>query len=42
MKTESNKIQMYSLPKYDFSSDSFKDGVVPKDVDCYFGKPNEK
>lgn len=33
---------MYSLPKYDFQSDTFKDGVLPKDVDSYFDKPVDK
>jgi hypothetical protein len=39
--SEGKKIQMYSLPKYDPNSDSFKDGVLPKDVDSYFDKPVE-
>ena len=42
LKTESQKIQLYSLPKYDESSDTFKDGVLPKDVDGYFNKPLDK
>jgi hypothetical protein len=42
LKTEQSKIQMYSLPKYDFKTDTFKDGVLPKDVDSYFDKPHEK
>ena len=42
LKTESNKIQLYSLPKYDFDTDTFKDGVLPKDVDSYFTKPVDK
>lgn len=42
LKTESNKIQMYSLPEYDGASDTFKDGVLPKDVDSYFDKAPEK
>jgi len=39
LKTESNKIELYSLPKYDFKTDTFKDGVLPKDVDSYFAQP---
>jgi len=42
LKTESNKIQMYSLPTYDQESDTFKDGTLPKDVDAYFAKPSDK
>jgi len=42
LKSETSKVQMYSLPTYDFSNDSFKDGVLPKDVDSYFSKPTEK
>ena len=42
LKTEQAKIQMYSLPKYDQSTDTFKDGVLPKDVDSSFSKPLEK
>jgi hypothetical protein len=39
---ETPKIQMYSLPKYDQATDTFKDGVLPKDVDAYFAQPAEK
>ena len=39
LKTESNKIDLVSLPKYDISTDSFKDGPLPKNVDSYFDKP---
>lgn len=42
LKEEQSKVQLYSLPKYDFKTDTFKDGVLPKDVDSYFGKPHEK
>ena len=42
LKTEQSKIQMYSLPKYDQSNDTFKDGVLPKDVDSYFSKEVDK
>ena len=41
LKTETNKIQMYSLPEYDGASDTFRDGVLPKDVDSYFNKAPE-
>lgn len=34
-----NKVKIYSLPKYDFSTDTFKDGPLPKDADAYFSKP---
>jgi len=33
-----NKIKIYSLPKYDFSTDTFSDGPLPKDADAYFSK----
>mmetsp|Transcript_16755 Transcript_16755/g.16025 ORF Transcript_16755/g.16025 Transcript_16755/m.16025 type:complete len:90 (+) Transcript_16755:57-326(+) len=39
---EMNKIKIYSLPKYDFSTDTFSDGPLPKDADCYFSKPKEE
>ena len=42
LKTESNKMEMYSLPQYDLATDSFKDGTLPKNVDSYFSKPLEK
>ena len=32
-----NKVKIYSLPTYDVSTDTFKDGPLPKDVDGYFG-----
>ena len=35
---EMNKLKIYSLPTYDFSTDTFKDGPLPKDVDSYFSK----
>eukprot|EP00356_Strombidium_inclinatum_P006450 CAMPEP_0170488154 /NCGR_PEP_ID=MMETSP0208-20121228/6774_1 /TAXON_ID=197538 /ORGANISM="Strombidium inclinatum, Strain S3" /LENGTH=90 /DNA_ID=CAMNT_0010762639 /DNA_START=24 /DNA_END=296 /DNA_ORIENTATION=- len=41
LRNETDKIQLYSLPKYDEGTDSFKDGVLPKDVDSYFDKPVE-
>ena len=42
LRTESNKMEMYSLPEYDYATDSFKDGPLPKNVDSYFSKPLEK
>lgn len=42
LRTEGNKMEMYSLPEYDAATDSFKDGVLPKNVDSYFSKPLEK
>ena len=38
IKTEMNKLKIYSLPTYDFSTDTFKDGPLPKDADAYFSK----
>jgi len=35
---ELRKLKIYSLPKYDESTDTFKDGPLPKDVDGYFNK----
>ena len=42
LKTESNKMEMYSLPEYDLTTDSFKDGPLPPNVDSYFSKPSSK
>ena len=42
LKTESNKMEMYSLPEYDVTTNSFKDGVLPKNVDSYFDKSLDK
>ena len=42
LKTESNKMEMYSLPQYDLTTDSFKDGPLPQNVDSYFSKPADK
>ena len=39
--TEISKMQIYSLPTYDFASDSFKDGPLPNGADGYFSKPQE-
>ena len=38
---EMNKVKIYSLPKYDFATDTFKDGPLPKDADSYFSKGKE-
>lgn len=35
---EMDKIKIYSLPKYDFSTDTFSDGALPRDADAYFSK----
>lgn len=37
--SEMDKLKIYSLPTYDQSTDTFKDGRLPKDVDSYFAKP---
>ena len=34
------KMEIYSLPTYDHSTDTFKDGALPRNVDGYFNKPN--
>ncbi len=38
VKTEMNKMDIYSLPTYDHNTDTFKDGPLPKHVDAYFAK----
>ena len=38
VKHEMDKIKIYSLPTYDFATDTFKDGPLPKDADSYFNK----
>ena len=38
VKSEMDKLKIYSLPTYDFSTDTFKDGPLPKDADGYFSK----
>lgn len=35
---ELRKLKIYSLPLYDESTDTFKDGPLPKDVDGYFNQ----
>ena len=32
------QMQIFSLPTYDYSTDTFKDGPLPKNVDGYFSK----
>ena len=41
VKTEMGKMEIYSLPTYDHSTDTFKDGPLPKNVDAYFTKSKE-
>ena len=41
VKTEMGKMEIYSLPTYDHSTDTFKDGPLPKNVDTYFTKSKE-
>ena len=36
--SEMNKMKIYSLPTYDHENDTFKDGPLPKNADCYFAK----
>jgi len=40
--SEMDKHKIYSLPTYDVSTDTFKDGPLPKDVDAYFAKPKSQ
>ena len=35
---EMNKIEIFSLPKYDYATDTFKDGPLPRDANGYFSK----
>ena len=37
-----DKVKIYSLPTYDQSTDTFKDGPLPRDVDSYFNKSKEE
>ena len=39
--SEINKIEMFSLPKYDYATDTFKDGPLPKNANGYFAKSTE-
>lgn len=38
VRTELNKMEIYSLPEYDVNTNSFKDGPLPKTADDYFAK----
>ena len=42
VRNEMDKLKIYSLPQYDFSTDTFKDGPLPKDADAYFSKPKSE
>ena len=35
---EMSQMKIYSLPEYDVSTDTFKDGPLPKNADGYFAK----
>ena len=39
---ELHKLKIYSLPTYDYETDTFKDGPLPKDADGYFSLDKEK
>ena len=39
--TEMAKMEIYSLPQYDYSSDTFKDGALPREANGYFAKRTE-
>lgn len=39
---EMQKNKIYSLPTYDQSTDTFHDGLLPRDVDGYFSKSQDK
>ena len=39
--TEINKIELASLPKYDYATDTFQDGPLPKNANGYFAKSVE-
>ena len=34
-------MQIFSLPTYDYKTDTFKDGPLPKNVDSYFSKSKD-
>ena len=40
--TEMDRVKIYSLPTYDASTDTFKDGPLPRDVDSYFAQKSDK
>ena len=39
--SEISKMEIYSLPTYDYSTDTFKDGPLPKNANDYFAKSKE-
>ena len=39
--TELGKMEIFSLPKYDYATDTFKDGPLPKNANDYFAKGKE-
>ena len=39
--TEIQKMEIFSLPTYDYSTDTFKDGPLPKNANDYFSKRTE-
>ena len=41
VRTEMNKMKIYSLPTYDHTNDTFKDGPLPKNAESYFAKGKE-
>ena len=40
--TEMDRHKIFSLPTYDRSTDTFKDGPLPNDVDAYFSKGKDQ
>ena len=34
-------MEIYSLPTYDYASDTFKDGAIPRNANGYFAKSAE-
>jgi hypothetical protein len=39
---EMERHKILSLPTYDHSTDTFKDGALPRDLDGYFNKPKDQ
>ena len=39
--TEITKMEIFSLPKYDYATDTFSDGPLPKNANDYFAKGKE-
>ena len=35
------KMEIYSMPTYDYDTDTFKDGPLPKNANDYFAKRKE-